>query len=342
LVAESDTALHVFENGVWLSTPQDGLAFAELRDERFVRDEALARGVERCDGWNRLAIRESHRGELWLLDDFHAWSSCPPAARLYRRKNQRWTVEGPIRAHWLALGPWLGTSTLIAEVPLRSGPPWGYTLRTVSGGRAPTPKRPVRHVDGGCWTHLEWPLALFSSASGEALVIGVSRCKAPGSDAQEGEETPFEAGIAERFRPGKPSTLEALPVSLDSSSVVIGYGPHAVWTLGKDAGDRAALVANHGSGFSVEEHVDSELALLAVDPNGSLWASKRDELLRRDAVGAWTAVPLPEAAGRVFGVTAVSRDDVWLVTENGVYRSRAMKPYSETARECTDAERARF
>jgi hypothetical protein len=324
-----------------MSAAEDGLAFAELRGARLVRDERLAHGVQRCATWNQLALTETQRDELWLFDDFHPWSVCPPPARLFRRsKSGTWKLQGMIRAHWIDMGPWTGGSTLIAEVPLRAGPPWGYTLRTVGGARAPIPKQWSRAPKSGeCWTELEFPLALFSNTGGEALVVAVSRCK-PARDESGADDVDF--AVAERFNRDGTSARVALPVALPSNAAVVGRGPHAVWTIGTDAEDRTALVSGSGRGFEITDYLPRGTTVLDADAEGNVWTLQDGVLARRSPQGAWQRVSLPAGAGTVMSLHASSAADVWLVLDSGVYRTLTTEPFVAAPRECTDEEATRF
>lgn len=343
-VATGTFMLHPLGDRFWLSSAEDGTAFAELRGQGFVRDETLAHGVQRCAPWDRLALTATHADDLWLFDDFHPWSACPPPARLFRsRQGGPWKLQGALRAHWVAMGPWKKGSTLIAEVPLRSGPPWGYTLRSIGAARAPVPKQWSRAPKSGeCWTELEAPLALFSNAAGEALVVAASRCIPSAGAPAEEEPANVELAIAERFDKDGTSARTPLPVALDSNSTVLGHGPHAVWAIGTDAQDRTALVASAARGFEIIDHPPAGTALLDVDPDGSVWALHDGALQRRAPTGAWQRVALPAGAEGVLGLHATSAEDVWLVLESGVYRTLPTEPFAGTARACTDEEAARL
>ncbi len=344
LVAKGSFSLHALADRVWLSAGEDGLAFTELRGSRWVRDETLAYGAQRCTPWNQLAMAATHAHELWLFDDFHAWSACPPPARLYRRQHGGpWKLQGMLRAHWIGVGPWLGTSTLIAEVPLRSGPPWGYTLRATGGARAPVPRQWSRAPKaGGCWTELEYPRALFSNTAGEALVVGVARCTPPPDAPADEALTEPDLAVAERFDKNGTSTRVSLPVALESNSAVIGHGPHAVWAIGTDAQDRTALVAAKDRRFEIIDFVPAQTALLDVDPQGNVWTLQEAALVRRSAGGEWQHVVMPVPGESVLGLHAGSPEDVWLVLESGVYRTLPMEPISAAPRACSDEEAARF
>ena len=344
LVAAGTFALHPLRDRLWLSAGDDGLAFAELRGRTLVRDEALARGVQRCSSWNVLSLAETHRDDLWLFDDFHPWSVCPPPARLFRRtKTGPWKLQGMLRAHWIDVGPWIGASTLIAEVPLRPGPPWGYTLRTVGSARAPVPKQWSRNPkSGACWTELEFPRALFSNSAGEAVVVAVSRCT-PVRDEDEAEEAPaIDYAVAERFDKDGTSARIALPVALDSNSAVVGRGPNAVWTLGTDVEGRTALVRGQGRTFEITDYLPTGATLLDADTDGTVWTLQDGALARRGADGVWRRVPLPAGAGTLVSLHAASPDDVWLVLDDGVYRTLPTEPVALSARACTAEEVTRF
>lgn len=353
LVAAGTFSLHALRDRVWMSAADDGLAFAELRGAGFVRDERLALGVQRCASWQQLALTETQKDELWLFDDHHPWSACPPPARLFRRsKSGNWKLHGMIRAHWLDMGSWTFGSTLIAEVPLRSGPPWGYTLRTMGGARAPTPKQWSRAPKSGeCWTELEFPLALFSNAAGEALVVAVSRCEPSRDESGGGDESGetdgdpaqgIELAVAERFNKDGTSARVALPVSLESNAAVVGRGPDAVWTIGTDAEDRTALVRGSSRGFEITDYLPRGARVLDADAEGNVWTLHDGALAQRSPQGAWRRVPLPAGAGTVVALHASSAADVWLVLDNGVYRTLTTEPFVAAPRECTDEEATRF
>jgi hypothetical protein len=343
-VARGEYRLVAAGDRVWLSRRDDELAFIELRGNAFVRDETLAHGIERCTDYGERTLVSVRPGEHWLLDDFHPWSACPPPARLLRYRADRWQIAGPLAVHWIGLGPWRGGGTLIAEVPRREGPPWGYTLRVVGNGAAPVPQKVPRPNGDGCWTELDWPILLSSDEQGHALVLGTVACRAnTPAKAELGDEgaAPPPFAVAERFRPGRRSTLEPLPVVLSSEASAVSRGPDEVFVIGEDEDGGQALVRGTPEAWTLVDRLDAPLVLLALAPGGTLWALRDGALMRRAVQGSWTAVSPPDG-GSVLQIHAASEQDVWLVTDEGVYRTLPMDPYEHGGRECTDAEWERF
>jgi hypothetical protein len=327
LVAKGTFRLVPLHDRVWLRDGEDGLAFAELRGDAFVRDETLARGVESCVPDMQRWVFFDAGPSLYLLRDFEAWGRASEPGRLFRWAPDGWYPVRTVKARWFDAGPWTAGSLLMAEIPADRGPPWHYELRTLDGGVAPVPRRSPHHADGGCDTDLELPLRLFSDSRGTAVVVGAQRCSA-GHD--------HGPAVAERFQPGKPSSIETLPVSLVVGATVLGTGPDDVWLVGADAKGRPALVSGTAKGFAIAQVLEPDTVLVGLGSSGATYLRTGADLFRRDASGHLTPIPLPRDAGPVLDVHETAEGDVWLVTDVALYRTRAMARYAPARVKCVD------
>lgn len=118
-----------------------------------------------------------------LVTDFVPMSSCPGTPALWRKSGAGWTRLRNLPAHEILIARWTKGRALLATVPWREGPPWGYSLALVPGGAAPRPEPAGVDSSHGdrrtCHTRLQDPLHLWTFASGDIFLVGGGECPAP-------------------------------------------------------------------------------------------------------------------------------------------------------------------
>jgi hypothetical protein len=222
--------LTVLGEAVLLRHETDGLGLGRLTPSGFVRDESLVTGIAACGFGGRDQLSGRFPQAAWLVRNLQPYSACPDGpASIFRWKGNRWEVQDVLGAHQLLVAPWKRGSALMVEAPYRDGPPWGYELRVLGapGLRPPAPTRRARKR-GGCYTVLDWPVALLTSLDGAATVVGSSRCTGAGVD----DDEPSTGGgpVLEYFAPGA-TRGRVVPVPLG------GVVPAELQVRGRDAGD---------------------------------------------------------------------------------------------------------
>jgi hypothetical protein len=368
--------LTVLGDAVLLRHETDGLGLGRLSPNGFVRDESLASGIASCGFGERAWLSGRFPEGAWLVRNLQPYSACPAGpASIFRWKGERWKIQEVIGAHQLLVAPWKRGSALMVEAPYRDGPPWGYELRVLAGPaglRPPAPTR-VARKRGGCYTVLDWPVALLTSGNGAAVVVGSSRC----TGASEDDEGSRNSGpVIEYFAPGA-SRGRVLPVPLG------GVEPSDLQVRGRDAGDvwivasvsdaPSSLAHWNGQGWTRTKGPPGSLVGLGADAAGALWVlsriahhenpervpkpsrdatqpaepagAARDEtavVWRKPRGKAFARVALPNEAGSPLDLTVDQKGRVWVTAQNGIYGT--MRPASVLrwpGRECSDADIAR-
>ncbi|MBN2195149.1 MAG: hypothetical protein JW751_20190 [Polyangiaceae bacterium] len=328
----------------------DELALGVLRDGALVRDEQLAEGIASCSGYSSWRFTGTFPESAWLVADLNAFSACPDGpARVLRWSGREWRPVARRAAHQLLVAPWVGGAALVVEVPYRLGPPWGYELALFDappGAAAPRPRR-VRHngAMGDCYTELEHPLALLTSAAGAALVLGSDWCRPRTAG---GELEAESAGaIVEHFAPGATrGELFPAPVALEvTRPVFAGKGPEDLWIAGPGSGATTTLAHFDGRGWSTLEVPYDPISHLAADVAGTLWMATtlddRPALWRRRPGAADERIPLPNELGELLALELDAAGQAWIVGGSGVYRTVPAPLLRWRHRECDDADRAR-
>ncbi len=254
-------------------------------------------------------------GGRYLVTDYSPMSACPGQPRLWKPQGNGWKYIQDIDAHEIVLANWTHQRTLLLEIPWRLGPPWGYTLRSLPSGKAPSPQ-----ASPNCYTRLQDPQALLTFSSGAVVVIGARECP----------ENLAGSMVVESFSPGKStSIIERLPImSLQSLSA-----PSAdnIWLAGPiPRQENTWLVYSDGQGWSLlplpmadslldmawEDSADGDYESLWLLGPHTLWQWQEP---RSPGGGvepyAWA---LPEQCAEPT-VVQVFRHHLWLVCANTVF-----------------------
>ena len=330
--------------GVLVTSEEDGHAIAELRGDTLVQDPALARGVVSC--WNQDVLLFGGWPEsAWMVRGWVPWAVRAPVGTLHRWKRGAWTKVSAVNVHQLLIAPVPGEGTLSLEVPRRTGPPWGYRLRALDG---PNPRlfpsaakdKPFGPDDRVCYTRLEEPLALIAFSRRDVVVLGGSEC------VHDPDATP-SAMVAERWSGGRPQ-FESLPVrpGPDRPIALHAAGSDDIWVTG--------LALDEGRGEFVMAHWDGRRwaveggalpgAVRAMGRDGDVFYLVAGEMgasgvWRGTPLGGWERVGLPDGAGAPTDVFVRAAGEVWVVTEDGIFRTRPTERVFEWApQECRGDE----
>ncbi|MCH2109680.1 MAG: hypothetical protein MK135_10140, partial [Polyangiaceae bacterium] len=101
---------------------------------------------------------------LFFAARMSPYSACPDEPYLLEQVGKKWQLRKFIDAHDLKIDEWVSGTNIAAVVPYRAGPPWGYELVRVGGGRLPPqPQRGASHPpisDQKCYSELQRPQRL--------------------------------------------------------------------------------------------------------------------------------------------------------------------------------------
>jgi hypothetical protein len=330
--------------GVLVTSEQDGHAIAELRGDALVQDPALARGVVSC--WNQDVLLFGRWPEAaWMARGWVPWAVRGPVGTLHRWKRGAWTKVSAVNVHQLLIATVPGEGTLSLEVPRRRGPPWGYRLRALDGPSlrlfpSAAKDKPSGPDDPVCYTRLEEPLALLAFSRRDVVVLGSTEC------VHDPDAAP-SAMVAERWSGGR-QQFESLPVrpGPDRPIALHAAGPDDVWVTGRplDEGRRDFVLAHwDGRRWAVEGGALPGL-VRAMGRDGDVFYLVAGEMgatgVWRGSPGSgWERVGLPDGAGSPTDVFVRSAGDVWVVTEDGIFRTKSSERVFEwAAQECRGDE----